>query len=76
MAETITIRTDDDVVRALTILTADGMSVSAVERVAVIQVAHDRGVASLQAEARALAEDEADRAEMAAVRRDMDSLRA
>lgn len=76
MAETITIRTDEDVARALKILTADGTSVSAAVRAAVIQVAHDRRVASLRAEARDLAEDEADRAEMAAVLRDMDSLRA
>lgn len=76
MAETITIRTDEDVARALKILTADGTSVSAAVRAAVIQVAHDRRVASLRAEARDLAEDETDRAEMAAVLRDMDSLRA
>ena len=76
MAETITIRTDDDVARALKILTADGTSVSAAVRAAVIQVAHDRGISSLRAEAQALAGDEVDRAEMAAVLRDMGSLRA
>jgi len=76
MAETITIRTDDDVARALKILTADGTSVSAAVRAAVIQVAHDRGISNLKAEAQALAGDEVDRAEMAAVLRDMDSLRA
>lgn len=76
MAETITIRTDDDVARALKILTADGTSVSAAIRAAVIQVAHDRGTSNLRAEAQALAGDEVDRAEMAAVLRDMDSLRA
>lgn len=76
MAETITIRTDDDVARALKILTADGTSVSAAVRAAVIKVAHDRGTSNLRAEAQALAGDEVDRAEMAAVLRDMDSLRA
>lgn len=58
------------------ILTADGTSVSSAVRAAVIGAAQDRRVASLRAEARDLAEDEADRAEMAAVLRDMDSLRA
>ena len=76
MAETITFRPDEDVLRALAVLTQDGTPVSAAVRRALIDAAHTRAEHRLRAEAAALAADETDRAEAAQVLRDMETLRA
>ena len=76
MAETITFRPDDDVRRALAVLTQDGTSVSAAVRAALIEAAKTAAHDRLRAEAAALAVDDADRAEAAQVLRDMETLRA
>ncbi len=76
VAETITFRPDADAQRALAALTADGSSVSAAVRDALIEAARARADRLLREEARALADDRADRAEAAQVLRDMDTLRA
>ena len=76
MADTITFRPDEDAQRALEVLTADGAGVSAVVRSALIEAARARTAARVREEARALADDEVDRAEAAQVLRDMETLRA
>lgn len=76
MADTITFRPDEDASRALEILTRDGTPVSTAVRSALIEAARQRAVASLRAEAEALAADEQDRAEAMQVLRDMETLRA
>jgi len=76
MADTITFRPDEDASRALELLTRDGTSVSSAVRSALIDAARARAVASLRAEAEALAADEQDRAEAMQVLRDMETLRA
>ena len=76
MADTITFRPDEDAQRALDALTADGTAVSTVVRSALIDAARARAGTRLRAEAEALAEDAADRAEAAQVLRDMETLRA
>jgi hypothetical protein len=76
MAESITFRPDEDARRALSILTEDGTPVSVAVRSALIDAAHTRAHQRLQAEAKALAADEKDRAEVAQVLRDMETLRA
>jgi len=76
MAETVTFRPDDDTLRALSVLTQDGTSVSTVVRTALIDAARRRAHEQLRAEAAGLASDEKDRAEAAQVLRDMETLRA
>lgn len=76
MTEVITFRPDEDAKRALGLLTADGTSVSAAVRGALIDSAALRGRQRVRAEAEALAADPADRAEAAQVLRDMETLRA
>lgn len=76
MAETITFRLDEDAKRALAVLTASGAPVSAAVRSALIQAAKAAVHDQLRAEGVALAADEADLAEAAAVLRDMETLRA
>jgi len=76
MADTITFRPDEDAARALEVLTRDGTPVSSAVRSALIEAARQRAVASLRAEAQALAADEQDRAEAVQVLRDMETLRA
>ncbi|HEX8304667.1 MAG TPA: hypothetical protein VF612_07305 [Jatrophihabitans sp.] len=76
MADTITFRPDEDASRALEVLTRDGTPVSAAVRSALIEAARQRAVASVRAEAQALAADEQDRAEAMQVLRDMETLRA
>ena len=76
MAETITFRPDEDVRRALAVLTQDGTSVSTAVRAALLQAAKTAAQDRLRAEAVALAADDADRAEAAQVLRDMETLRA
>ena len=76
MTQAITFRPDEDTERALAVLTADGTPVSAAVRTALIETARRRVDDRLHAEAVALAADEDDRAEAAAVLRDMETLRA
>lgn len=76
MAETITFRPDEDTLRALAVLTGDGTPVSSVVRTALLDAARARAHRQLRAEAAALADDAADRAEAAQVLKDMETLRA
>ena len=76
MADTITFRPDDDVRRALAVLTQDGTPVSTAVRAALIAAAKTAAQDRLRDEAAALAADDADRAEAAQVLRDMETLRA
>ena len=76
VAHTITFRPDDDALRALSVLTQDGTSVSTAVRAALIAAAGTRAQERLRAEALALAADPADRAESAQVLKDMETLRA
>jgi hypothetical protein len=76
MSETITFRPDEDAKRALAALTADGTPVSTAVRSALIETARSRAQQRLRAEAAELAADESDRAEVAQVLRDMETLRA
>ena len=62
--------------RALAVLTADGTSVSAAVRLALLEAARVRAQTRLRAEAEALAADPDDRAEAAQVLRDIEELRA
>jgi Arc/MetJ-type ribon-helix-helix transcriptional regulator len=77
MAEAISVRLDDEAVRALRTLEASGMSRSEAIRSALIGSARrlHRGK-DLAAEVAALEADAADRAEMLAVAQLMESLRA
>lgn len=77
MAQAISVRLDDDAVRALAQLETTGMSRSAAIRFALVAAATrlcDRR--ALAAEVAALEADEADRAEMRAVAELMEQLRA
>ncbi len=76
MASTITFRPDEDAQRALAVLTADGTSVSAAVRTALINAARTRAEQGVREEALAVAADEGDRAEAARVLQDMETLRA
>lgn len=76
MADTITFRPDEDTSKALEVLTKDGTAVSAAVRSALIDAARRKAGAAIRAEAERLAEDEADRAEVVQVLRDMETLRA
>lgn len=76
MADTITFRPDHDTQRALAALTADGTSVSAAVRTALIESARAHVQTRLRAEAESLAADDDDRVEAAQVLRDMEALRA
>ena len=76
MTASITFRPDEDARRALDELVADGSSVSAAIRDALIAAAERRRDERLRAEVAALAADPADRAEIARIREDMDALRA
>jgi Arc/MetJ-type ribon-helix-helix transcriptional regulator len=77
MSETISVRLDDDAARALAQLEALGLSRSEAVRAGLRAAAQQlRDRKQLAAEARALAEDEDDRSESAAVRDMMEELRA
>ena len=76
MADTITFRPDEDASRALAVLTRDGTPVSAAVRAALVEAARRKAAAAVHAEAEELAGDEADRAEVMQVLRDMETLRA
>lgn len=77
MARAISVRLDDDALRALSELEATGMTRSEAIRAALVEAAsrlHDKR--ALAAEVAALEADDADRAEMMAVAELMESLRA
>lgn len=73
---TITIRTDGLVEEALRELTSDGFSRSEAVRRAILAAGRERRREQLVAEARALAVDPDDLAEVRAVRADLEPLRA
>lgn len=75
-SDTITFRSDEESRRALAALTADGTAVSTVVRSALIDAARHKAIRLLRAEAEALVNDAADRAEAAQVLRDMETSRA
>ena len=72
----INFRTDEPAQRALEELTADGSTVSAAIRQALVDAARHRRREKMRAESAALREDDADRAESRAVLEEMDHLRA
>ena len=76
MAQVITFRPDSDTERALKALTADGTPVSEAIRSALVEAAVTRRRQAVRAESEALAADPDDRAEIARVLADMESLRA
>jgi Arc/MetJ-type ribon-helix-helix transcriptional regulator len=77
MAKAISVRLDDDAVRALRSLEASGMSRSEAIRSSLLASAERlRRGRELAAEVAALEADEADRAEMLAVAELMESMRA
>lgn len=76
MAQVITFRPDTDTERALKALTADGTPVSEAIRSALVEAAVTRQRRDVRSESEALAADPQDRAEMARVLADMESLRA
>ena len=73
---TVTVRTDSLVDEALAQLTADGTSTSDAVRAAILEAARRRYYDRLQAEAEIVAADEQDRAEVRAVRAEMEELSA
>jgi Arc/MetJ-type ribon-helix-helix transcriptional regulator len=68
----VTLRTDPEVERVLSVLTEDGRSRSAVIREALLELYHQR----LRVQAEKVAADDADLREMRAVQADMEPLRA
>lgn len=77
MAQAISVRLDDDALRALKQLEASGMTRSEAIRAALVAAAYRlRDKRTLAAEVAALEDDEDDRAEMLAVADLMESLRA
>jgi len=77
MARAISVRLDDDALRALSNLQATGLSRSeAIRKALVDTAARLRRHASIAAEVRALEADQADREEMMAIAALMESLRA
>lgn len=77
MAQAVSVRLDDDALRALAQLETTGLSRSAAIRFAVVAAAARlRDRRALAAEVAALEADEADRAEMRAVAQLMEQLRA
>ena len=77
MSQAISVRLDDEALRALGSLEATGLSRSEAIRTALVQAAHRlRDRRALAEEVAALEADEADRAEMLAVADLMEQLRA
>jgi hypothetical protein len=77
MATAISVRLDDEALRALSLLESTGLSRSAAIRAALVAAAAQlRNRQSLAAEVAALEADAEDRAEMAAVGELMEQLRA
>ena len=75
MTDAMSFRPDEDALRALSLLTRDGTSVSAAVCAALIEAAAARGRQLLRAEAAALAADPGDRTHSAAVLKDRETLR-
>jgi metal-responsive CopG/Arc/MetJ family transcriptional regulator len=76
MPKAISVRLDELALRALARLEAGGMSRSEAIRTAILEAAEQRRRPDvMRAEAAAIAADQADRAEMAAVLKMMDELR-
>ncbi len=76
MPRAISVRLDDDALRALRVLEATGMSRSDAIRTAILEAsARRRQSDALRAEIAAVAGDERDRAELAAVLADMEDAR-
>lgn len=77
MSQAVSVRLDDEAIRALRQLEATGMSRSEAIRKALVEAASRlRDAESLAAEVAALEADDEDRAEMLAVAELMESLRA
>lgn len=77
MAQAVSVRLDDDAMRALAQLEATGLSRSEAIRAALVEAASRlRDKEAVAAEAAALEADEEDRVEMLAVAEFMESLRA
>jgi hypothetical protein len=76
MADTITFRPDEQARRAIEALTEDGTPVSTVVRDALVAAAKARARARMREEARALANDPEEQAEIARIQKDMEPLRA
>lgn len=77
MAKAISVRLDDEALKALRLLEATGLSRSEAMRKALVDsVARLRTKEALRAEARSLEEDEIDRGEMIEVAAMMETLRA
>lgn len=77
MAQAISVRLDDEAIRALRLLEATGVTRSEAIRLALVEAAsrlHDKH--ALATEVAALEADEQDRAEMLAIAELMESLRA
>lgn len=76
MPKAVSVRLDDDALRALRLLEAEGTTRSEAIRDAIIEAAdHRRRSARLRAEVEAIASDPADRREMDAVASLMEDLR-
>lgn len=73
---TLTIRTDDEVERALTALTSGGASRSEAARTAILEAERAQRRARLRAEAEALRNDPADVAASRELAAEMDAIRA
>jgi Arc/MetJ-type ribon-helix-helix transcriptional regulator len=76
VAQTITIRTDPEIDRALATLTADGRSRSEAVRAAILAAERAAEQAALRAEAERLAADPAERAFSKAMAAEVEELRA
>ena len=76
MSTPISVRLDDDALRALAQLESAGLSRSDAVRLALVEAAQRRRRDAVRAEVAALDADEADRREMLAVADLMESLRA
>jgi antitoxin component of RelBE/YafQ-DinJ toxin-antitoxin module len=76
MSKTISVRLDEESLRALRLLEATGLSPSEAIRKALAKAATDVRGSALRAEARRLAESEEDREEIAEVQALMEELRA
>lgn len=73
---TLTIRTDPEVERALSVLTSDGASRSEAARMAILEAERAHRRARLRAEAEALRDDPEDVAASRELAAEMDTLRA
>lgn len=72
----MTIRTDEEIERALAALTRDGRSRSDAVRAAIMRAYREERAAQLRAEAEAAADDPDDLAEIRAIRSDLDAISA